>query len=63
MTNGERHVKFKIMSGPQLRAAVLDWFEQAVNAFEGQPPPSETDGKYLVSEMLSRGWEEKKAAE
>lgn len=46
-------------SDEELRDAVLKWVEKAVDSFEGTVLPSEIEGKYLVTEMLNRGWEKR----
>lgn len=61
MTDFERTPQTKKLKSPELRAAVLDWFEQAVLAFNGLPPPDEGDGQALVAEMRAREWQGKKA--
>jgi hypothetical protein len=45
------------MTDDELRAAVLSWMEKAVDHYEGNPAPSEIEGKRLVTEMLVQGWE------
>ncbi len=56
MTGEEMDRKVLAYTDDELKAAVFRWFEQAVDAFEGAPGPSENEGKRLVTEMLERGW-------
>jgi hypothetical protein len=57
MTGDEYAEKVTAFTDAELRSAVLEWFSQAVDAFEGNPDPSEIQGKILLTEMLKRGWE------